>query len=767
MGRMSCALTTALLFVSASAQPPPLRSFTAAPQTVVSCWRDARPRTPHGFPGISPAQCADAGSCFDSSYADQPWCYFPNATPSSWAAPGPVQRFAGSQAAPALASRVGSAHASETGDVAAVSCLSAPPLAQACDVLSGDAALPWPAGLAVRGSAPLADAAFQWGPVELRRWAAVGPGAPGGGAGCAVATALRLSSYTPLLMLLEVNITGCAGGAVNVTAALPALVSAMPGVWSWGRPAPAPQPRAWNVTLAPAPAAGGGLVALSADATAAAASAVWAPGAAAVDFGVGADGVATLAVAWPRAGNGDARMGLALAAVPVGGGGGAAAAAVAAAAAEAAAADFPGAFAVAAADAEALWAAVFTPGSGAFSGALPALPQTSPLARAYYGGVVSLLQLLRNTSAGAWALPTAAPVWAVTDTYLWDSSTVGTLMALLEPRGWLADTLAPLLTIGIHNHYARDYVSGEGVGPWYSFNDVSMFTLLDKYGRATGGGGGGENLAFFNSSVSGRRVIEWMDEAATFWQGLVAPNSTLADYGLAYNLLECVPTYLHRVPALNAANVAMMRRAGALWAALGNASRAATLRAAADALQPAVLALYRAGDGTWDCEYPGGARVNVRTVIDFIYTTGALAPSFGAAQRADMLRFLREELLAPGDAWLRALSLSDGAAASSDRADHGPLGSYDGWPPLAALAVAQLGAVDEGARLLAAFAAEGGVLSEGCFGQAHRILVANFSSLEGGRVVKQGIAGGQDFFESVGGAFAEVALQLAAMQRAQ
>ena len=84
-----------------------------------------------------------------------------------------------------------------------------------------------------------------------------------------------------------------------------------------------------------------------------------------------------------------------------------------------------------------------------------------------------------------------------------------------------------------------------------------------------------------------------------------------------------------------------------------------------------------------------------------------------------------------------------------------------------ALAVAQLGFVEEGARLLAAFAGEGGVLSEGCFGQAHRILVANFSSLEGGRVVKQGIAGGQDFFESVGGAFAEVALQLAAMQRAQ
>jgi hypothetical protein len=340
-------------------------------------------------------------------------------------------------------------------------------------------------------------------------------------------------------------------------------------------------------------------------------------------------------------------------------------------------------------------------------------------------------------------------------------------MALLEPRSWLEDTLAPLLTTDTHAHYARDYLSGEGVGPWYSFNDISIFTLLDKYGRATAAAAseGGGSLAFFNSSLAGRRVVEWMDSAATYWQGLVAENSSLADYGLAYNLLECVPTYLHRVPALNAANVAMMRRVGELWGALGNASRAAELGAAADALQPHVLALYREGDGTWDCEYPSGARMNVRTVIDFIYTTAALAPAFSAPQRSDMLRFLREELLvAPSSVWLRALSLGDAAAPQSDRADHGPLGSYDGWPPLAALAVAQLGFVEEGVGLLAAFAGEGGVLSESCFGQAHRILISNFTSGEGSRVVKQGIAGGQDFFESVGGAFAEVALQLSAMQ---
>lgn len=269
--------TTALLLVIActlsvpshAQQPPPLASLSATRQSITSCWRDARPRTKHGFPGITPEQCSDAGSCYDSTYADQPWCFFPNATPTTWESPGPVQRYAGSQAAPALASRVGSVHASETGDVAGVSCYNAPPLAQTCDVLSGAAALPWPLGLAVAGSTPLANASFQWGPYELQRWAAVGPGSPGGGSGCTVATALRPSSHPPLLLLLQVTISGCpTGGApMNLTLALPAHLSSIPGVWSWGRPSPPTNPKAWNVTLTPAPGVGGGLLALSSDGT--------------------------------------------------------------------------------------------------------------------------------------------------------------------------------------------------------------------------------------------------------------------------------------------------------------------------------------------------------------------------------------------------------------------------------------------------------------------------------------------------------------------
>ena len=774
-------LVTPLLAGAAAAaaalQPPPLQSLAALPQAVTSCWRDALPRTKHGFPGITPQQCADAGSCFDSTYPDRPWCFFPNATPTNWSNPGPVARYAGSQAAPALASRVGSVHAAESGDVAGVSCLNAPPLAQSCDSLSGAASpvLAWPSNFTVLGSAPLSGLSFQWTPAELRRWASVGAGSAGGGEGCTVATALRLSSRQPLLLLLLVNVTGCAAPAagINITLALPAHISAMPGAWSWGRPAPPPNPTAYAVTLAPAPGAAGGLAALSQDATAASASAAWAPGALSARYALAPDLGATLALAWPS-GAPAAAAGLVLAAAPSGGAAGAPTAAAAVlAAAQAAAADFPAAFAQAQSDAEALWAAAFTPGNALFSGSLPVLNASQPLARPYYAGIMSMLMLLRNTSSSAaggaaWALPTAAPVWAVTDTYLWDSSMVASVMALLDPVGWRTGTLAPLLSLDLHQHYARDYLSGTGVGPRYSFNDISLFTLLDKYGRATaraaGLGRAEESLAWYNSSQAGKRVVEWMDEAAVFWQSLVPPNSSLADYGLAYNLLECVPTYLHSVPSLNAGNIYMMRRVAEVWGALGNASRAAALQASAAALLPHVLALYN-GDGTWNCQYPSGARVNVRTVIDLIYIADALGTTsdLTATQRAEMAAFLRSELLVPG--WLRALSLQDSAASASDRADHGPKGSYDAWPPRAALALAQLGYAEEAAALLAelAGAGEGSVLSESCFGQAHRIVVSNLTSGEGTRVIKQGLAGGQDFFESASGAFAEVALQLMGM----
>ena len=56
----------------------------------------------------------------------------------------------------------------------------------------------------------------------------------------------------------------------------------------------------------------------------------------------------------------------------------------------------------------------------------------------------------------------------------------------------------------------------------------------------------------------------------------------LADYGTETHLLECVPTYTHKVAALNAANVWMMRGSATVAEGRGDAARAAELRRLAD-----------------------------------------------------------------------------------------------------------------------------------------------------------------------------------------
>ena len=41
--------------------------------------------------------------------------------------------------------------------------------------------------------------------------------------------------------------------------------------------------------------------------------------------------------------------------------------------------------------------------------------------------------------------------------------------------------------------------------------------------------------------------------------------------------------------------------------------------------------------------------------------------------------------------WMRALSMDDPAAAASDRTDHGPYGSFDGWVALTIASLARSG----------------------------------------------------------------------------
>jgi hypothetical protein len=84
--------------------------------------------------------------------------------------------------------------------------------------------------------------------------------------------------------------------------------------------------------------------------------------------------------------------------------------------------------------------------------------------------------------------------------------------------------------------------------------------------------------------------------------------------------------------------------------------------------------------------------VEVRTCVDFLSVGSYIPADLPEQTKVDMARFARSELLTPD--WMRALSMQDAVAGQSDRADHGPRGSWDGWVGLTAKALGSLGQYD-------------------------------------------------------------------------
>ena len=122
-------------------------------------------------------------------------------------------------------------------------------------------------------------------------------------------------------------------------------------------------------------------------------------------------------------------------------------------------------------------------------------------------------------------------------------------------------------------HYAFDFLSGGGNGPWYTFNQIcasqrggrcemsalphhslcllplrdcaAAFQALDAYGSAAGG------APFYLAPIAGYpSALAALDGLATFFLSVNGNASGLTDYGgNPANFLECVPTYIHAVPA--------------------------------------------------------------------------------------------------------------------------------------------------------------------------------------------------------------------------
>lgn len=143
-----------------------------------------------------------------------------------------------------------------------------------------------------------------------------------------------------------------------------------------------------------------------------------------------------------------------------------------------------------------------------------------------------------------------------------------------------------------------------------------------------------------------------------------------------------MPSYVDVVPALQYGSVGMALALARLVEASGGAGfgtgttappSAAELRANASRIADAALThLWRDDDGgAWRCMYPNGSTAAVRSITDYIYVSQALGflgrnASFALPPRVvnASLAFFARELLAPGDAWVRALSLADPLCAN-------------------------------------------------------------------------------------------------------
>jgi len=429
-------------------------------------------------------------------------------------------------------------------------------------------------------------------------------------------------------------------------------------------------------------------------------------------------------------------------------------------------ADWAGNFSTVFNEAHAKWGEryqlAFTPNNKFYSGWLPTLKTNDQsMRRVYYSSIVTLLELMRTNFQGSGykhVFVTASPAYATTLTYYWDPISYATVWALLDPQG-MKSQLKLFLSQDLKKGYAVDFLTLKQVGPWYSANEYTVFHTAYTYLNVTGDKG------FLDEKIKGEKVIDRLEEIGTSWKKLTNGKSLLADYGGPENLSETIPTYIHKVPFLNAANVWTMRSLAQLYSSRGEIAKSRELNASAAELSNEIKDLYVNGKGYWQCLYPYGKFVPVETCIDFLTIGRCMPEDLTEKMKTEMTDFVDNKLWVGN--WMRALALEDESAqktlstekgresikadwpGSSLRADHGVTGSYDAWPALTIESFVHLGKPRRGLEMLHSVEP---VLDEGPFGQSR--YVSNEIA-----PVRKAALGGQDFYEGAGTAFAEVIIR--------
>lgn len=332
--------------------------------------------------------------------------------------------------------------------------------------------------------------------------------------------------------------------------------------------------------------------------------------------------------------------------------------------------------------------AAFTPGNAVFSGHIPTLTTTNDdLKRIYHSAVMSALYFRRTTPHSVYGTTyvTLMPRYWETTTFLWDISLSAMLLSMLDPVV-LRRMMETWMELDVYKHFGTEFLTGAGVGPWYSVNDYAMSRMAKEYLRWSG------DKAWLDKRVGGKKVIDHLIKYAEHWRDLDVNKHGLADYGGVTNLLEAVSSYVHEVAGLNAANVHNLRFVAELVDFRGDKSKAERYRKEADELGRRVMELYVPGKGIWKCRLPDGSYNEVHHCYDFGTTLMNIGDMMSATQKKEIVDFFRRELQTP--TWMRALSTRDLDVTFSIRPDHQWTGAYCSWPALALSGLYAAGATD-------------------------------------------------------------------------
>ncbi|HRK30602.1 MAG TPA: hypothetical protein PLD59_05940 [Tepidisphaeraceae bacterium] len=353
--------------------------------------------------------------------------------------------------------------------------------------------------------------------------------------------------------------------------------------------------------------------------------------------------------------------------------------------------------------------AIFTPGNSRYSGHLPLLETTDrDILKVYHTGAVGIAYFKRDTpfSVHGRAYGTLLPRYWHTVTFLWDYSLSSMVHALLDPAVMKAN-LQRWMKLDIHKHFGTEFLTGAGVGPWYSVNDFAMSVIARDYLRFNG------DFGLLDQTVGEQKVRDYLSKYAHNWKQFRSPHG-LADYGGLNNLLECVNTYLHEVASLNGANVFNLRFAAELAQMNGDTEAARNLIAEAVELGARVNELYVNGKGYFNARFPDTSVREVRHIYDFITVLNTMHDLLPASQQNEMADFFARELMTP--TWAHALSPDDDDSMFSVRPDHQWNGAYPAWPPQAVTGLYKIGKVDLAFDWLKGLAKSA---NQGPYGQAH------------------------------------------------